>query len=242
MNIALVGYGKMGREIERLALERGHTIAARLDIGEAITTDILNGADCAIEFTTPGAAVANIHALAGCGCSVVAGTTGWYDRLGEVTESVTRHKTGLLYSPNFSIGVNIFFRIVREASRLFTTVDGYDVAVHELHHRMKLDSPSGTAVKIAEIILEEFKRKKRIQGETQHGAIAPEDLHVSSTRVGAVTGTHEVLFDSQWDSVELTHTVKQRAALASGAVLAAEWLGKRTGIYTFDDVLESLFS
>ncbi len=242
MKIAIVGYGKMGKEIERFALERGHTISAKIDIGDAITAQTLNGASCAIEFSIPKAVVENITALARSGCNVVVGTTGWYEQLNQVRAIVQERNIGLLYSPNFSIGVNFFFHIVRTAAKLFNVVDGYDVSVHELHHKMKIDSPSGTALKIAQLILDEFKQKKEIQTETSHGTIRPEQLHVSSTRVGSVIGKHEVLFDSALDSIEITHTVKQRSALASGAILAAEWLDSKKGIYTFDDVLQTLTS
>ncbi len=242
MNICIVGYGKMGREIERLARERGHAITATLDVGDRITRESIRGAACAIEFSVPSAVVGNIEALAGIGCPVVVGTTGWYDRLDEVKAIIARGDAGLLYSPNFSIGMNFFFRIVREAARLFNKADGYDIAVHEIHHKMKIDSPSGTALRIARSILEEFTRKTELLTETSHGAIRPDQLHVTSSRVGTVAGRHDILIDSEFDAIELRHTIKQRSALASGAVLAAEWLGTKKGVYTFDDVLQTLIA
>ena len=239
MNIAIVGYGRMGKEVDRIARERGHTVVARLDVSDEISEATLKNAECCIEFSVPASAVRNIECIASCGRNIVVGTTGWYNRLDEVSTLVEQKKIGLLYAPNFSVGVNLFFSIVRTAARLLNPIDGYDAAVHEIHHRNKVDSPSGTALTIGKIILEEFLRKKSILTETSHQAISPDQLHIVSTRSGTFPGTHEIMFDSALDTIELKHTMKSRSGFAFGAVLAAEWLAGRKGMFTFNDVLTS---
>lgn len=237
MKIAIIGYGQMGKEVDRIAQERGHTIVARLDISDEISAATLRDAECCIEFSVPDSALRNIDRIAACGCNIVVGTTGWYDHLEEVRTLVEEKKIGLLYAPNFSVGVNLFFEIVRRAAQLLNPIEGYDVAVHEIHHRNKVDSPSGTALTIGRIILNEFSRKKSILTETSHKAIAPEQLHIVSTRTGTFTGTHEIIFDSALDTIQLKHTMKNRSGLAFGAILAAEWVAGRKGLFTFNDVL-----
>ena len=237
MNIAIVGYGRMGKEVEKAAREHGHTVVACLDISDEISNATLKNADCCIEFSVPEAAVRNIELIASCGRNIVVGTTGWYERIDVVRTLVEQKKIGLLYSGNFSVGVNVFFAIVRNAVRLMNTVEGYDAAVREIHHKNKVDSPSATALAIGKIILEEFPQKKSILPETSHRTISPDQLHISSTRTGTFPGTHEVTFDSILDTIELKHTMKNRSGFAFGAVLAAEWLTGRKGVFTFNDIL-----
>lgn len=237
MKIAIVGYGRMGKEIDRIAQERNHEVVARIDVGDKITGDALHGAECCIEFSGPESAVANIHRIASLKRNIVVGATGWYDRLDEVTSVAKSSDIGILYAPNFSIGVNLFFRIVREAAHLLNGYEEYDAAIHEIHHKNKADSPSGTALMLGSIILDELKRKKKILSTAPQGAIQPDQLHISSSRTGSFPGIHEVVFDSPLDTIELRHTMKNRAALAFGAVLAAEWLAGRKGVFTFNDVL-----
>lgn len=239
MNIAIIGYGRMGKEVDRVAQERGHTIVSRLDISDEISEATLKGAECCIEFSMPESVFRNIERIASCGRNIVVGTTGWYNRLEEIRALVEKKKIGLLYAANFSVGVNLFFAIVRSAARLLNPIEGYDVAVHETHHRNKADSPSGTALTIGKIILEEFSRKKSIFTETSHQTISPEHLHIVSTRLGTFPGIHEIAFDSALDTIELKHTMKNRSGFAFGAVLAAEWLAGRKGMFTFNDVLTS---
>jgi 4-hydroxy-tetrahydrodipicolinate reductase len=240
--VALIGYGKMGKEIERAARDKGLRVAAVFDIdtntgGGGLTAASLKGVDVCIDFSTPGAVLDNIHAVAACGKNIVVGTTGWYERLDEVKAVVKKQKIGLLYSSNFSLGVNIFLQIVSQAAHLLDHYPSYDVALSEVHHRGKADSPSGTALALASEITRAMKRKSEIQGEASHGAIAAHALHVTSTRVGHVPGKHSVMFDGEADTIELVHTARNRAGFAQGAVVAAGWLAGKKGIYTMRDVV-----
>jgi len=242
MNIALIGYGKMGKEVEQAAKARGLTVAKTFDIhnntgGLGLTAESLKGVDVCIEFSTPGAVMENIAACAECGKNVVVGTTGWYDRLEAVKKLVKEKKIGFLYAPNFSLGLNIFTQIVAHAAHLMDRYNQYDAAVTESHHRGKADSPSGTALAIAACVLQGMKRKTEIFGETSHGQIKPHQLHVASSRVGSVPGTHAVVFDSEADQIELVHTARNRSGFALGAVVAAEWLKGKHGFYTMRDVI-----
>ena len=234
MRIALIGYGKMGHEIEAVAREQGETIVRTFDIDSPATPASLNDVDMCIEFSTPHTVLDNIRVALEAGKDIVVGTTGWYDRLPEIRKAVT--DTGLLYSPNFSIGVNMTFRIVAAAAELMRNASEYDPYVHELHHRQKADSPSGTALRLAEILLARIDRKKSMETARVDGKIRPEVLHVSSTRVGTLAGTHTVGFDSEADLIEITHVAKTRRGFALGAVRAAQWLKGRKGVYTMDDV------
>jgi 4-hydroxy-tetrahydrodipicolinate reductase len=242
MNIALIGYGKMGKEVETAAKGRGLTVAKVFDIHNntgslGLTHESLKGIDVCIEFSTPGTVFDNIAAAASCGKNIVVGTTGWYDRLDAVRKLVKESKIGFLYSPNFSLGVNIFVQVVAHAAHLMDRYTQYDAAVMESHHRAKVDSPSGTALTIAQSVLAGMKRKTEIVSETLHGQIKPNQLHVTSSRLGSVAGTHAVVFDSDADSIELVHTAKNRSGFALGAVVAAEWLRGKKGVYTMRDVI-----
>ncbi|HTY59807.1 MAG TPA: 4-hydroxy-tetrahydrodipicolinate reductase [Bacteroidota bacterium] len=242
MNIALIGYGKMGKEVESAAKGKGLTVAKVFDVQNntgslGLTAESLKGVDVCIEFSTPGVVLDNIAAVAACGKNIVVGTTGWYDRLDAVRKLVKEHRIGFLYSPNFSLGVNIFTQIVAHASHLMDRYTQYDAAVLERHHRAKVDSPSGTALTIASTVLQGMKRKTEILAESPRGGIKPNQLHVSSTRLGSVTGTHAVVFDSDADSIELVHAAKNRSGFALGAVVAAEWLRGKKGFYTMRDVI-----
>jgi 4-hydroxy-tetrahydrodipicolinate reductase len=234
MNIALIGYGKMGREVEAAAKAQGETVVRTFDIGNPVDVASLADVDLCIEFSTPQTAVANIRVALEAGKDIVVGTTGWYARLPEIRPLVTR--SGLLYSPNFSIGVNIVFRLAKAAAALIDNAAQYDAYIHELHHNQKADSPSGTALRLAEILLAGIGRKTRIEGNAVQGRIDPAALHVSSTRVGTLAGTHTIGFDSEADLIEITHTAKTRKGFALGAVRAAQWLRGRKGVFTMDDV------
>ncbi len=243
MNIALIGYGKMGREVEQVAATRPVTIKKIFPTDReiiSINKHTLHGVDVCLDFTSPSATLDVVQRVAGAGVNLVVGTTGWYDQMDDVTAIVRKAKTGLLYSPNFSLGMNLFMRIVGEAARTFRFFDAYDTAVHEIHHREKKDSPSGTALSIGRILLGELDRKKQILSDASHGTIPPEKLHITSTRVGRVVGTHSVIFDSEADTIELTHRAKNRSGFALGALVAAEWLAGKKGMFTMDDVVRTL--
>lgn len=242
MNIALIGYGKMGKEIERVASEKNIKIKQIFTLENnlramGITKQSLKDIDVCIDFSTPTAVIENIKVVADCGKNIVVGTTGWYDKLKEIEKIVRDAKTGLLYSPNFSLGMNIFFQMLSSASNIFNRFDCYDIAIHEIHHKGKTDSPSGTALTMGQIILQHIRRKKEMHLEASHGEIKPSQIHVTSTRVGNVVGLHRILFDSEGDSIELVHTAKNRAGFAVGALLAAEWLKGKKGIFTMKDVI-----
>lgn len=234
MKIALIGYGKMGREIERLAVERGDTIVATFDIDSLPTRATLAPAEVCIDFSVPDSVVHNIKMAADAGVDMVVGTTGWYEHLGEVRKWF--NSSGLIYAQNFSVGVNAFYRIVRRAAELLGPLDEYDVYVSEEHHRQKMDSPSGTALRLGEILLDSIERKTRIVTDVGSGPIAPEELHVSSVRAGTISGIHRVGFDSAADSIELRHVARDRTGFARGALMAAHWVHGRRGVFTMDDV------
>ncbi len=236
MRIALIGYGKMGKTIEEIALAQGHTIAGTFDIDRPAEVTSLADADVCIEFSTPATAVDNIRTAIAAKKDIVVGTTGWYDRLPEIREALGTAQSGILYSANFSIGVNVFFRIVAAAADLMRNFDNYDPYIHEVHHRQKADSPSGTALRLAEIVASRLARKNEIATGRMDGRIPENTLHVTSTRTGTFAGTHTVGFDSEADLIELTHTARNRKGFALGALRAAEWLRGRKGIYTMDEV------
>jgi 4-hydroxy-tetrahydrodipicolinate reductase len=229
MKIAIIGYGKMGRMIERIAVSRGHEIAARFNLdnnrnGEGLTAENLKGVDAAIEFSTPETAVENLRRLIELRIPAVAGATGWYARLDEIKKLAADHGGSLVFSSNFSIGMNLFFRIAREASALFASHDQYDPFLVEAHHKFKKDAPSGTALVIAKLMRESY------------GPRTPEAVAV---RAGHIPGTHEVGFDSEADTITLTHTARSREGFAAGAVLAAEKIVDKQGVYEFSELLFS---
>src|SRR6185369_12286038 len=187
-----------------------------------------------IDFSTPNSVLSNIRCAVDARRDIVIGTTGWDQHLPEIRNMV--RDSGLLYSSNFSLGMNIFFRIAASAAELMRKSSEYDPYIEEIHHRQKADSPSGTALTLGRILLERIDRKKAILSHPPEGKIAPEQLHVASLRTGTVTGTHTVGFDSEADLIELRHTAKNRRGFALGALTAARWLRGRKGIYTMDDV------
>ena len=244
MNVALIGYGTMGKEIERLAADRKITVAQIFTRennqgGIGLTKHALHAVDVCIDFSTAMAVGSNIEMVAKYGKNIVVGTTGWHNKLEEVKKLVKTRKIGLLYSSNFSLGMNIFYQVLTSAGHLFDKSNFYDVAIHEMHHKAKADSPSGTALTLGQIVLQHLHRKKELLHEISHKQIKPEQLHITSTRVGNIIGTHRVIFDSEADSIELVHTAKNRSGFAFGALLAAEWLKGKKGVYTMKDVLTS---
>ncbi len=248
MNLAIVGYGKMGHEIEKAAKSRGITVTATIDPNRSeasfreITAESLKGADVVIDFTHPDVLVGNVRKVAALKKNMLVGTTGWYDQLDEVKKIVSESGIGFIYSSNFSVGVNVFFKIVEEAAKLIDKVPAYDAFGYELHHSQKADSPSGTAKTVAEILTANIRRKSKINYDRVNRRIAPEELHFASIRAGAIPGTHVVGFDSEADTIELKHTARSRAGFALGAVLAAEWLGRKKGFFEMNDFVNEFFS
>jgi 4-hydroxy-tetrahydrodipicolinate reductase len=242
MNLALIGYGKMGKEVETVAREKGLKILKVFTEenntgGLGLDPVSLDNVDVCIDFTAPSVVLDNIEAVADCGKNIVVGTTGWYDKLEQVKKLVKEKKTGLLYATNFSLGVNLFSRVVMDAAHLFDKYPDYDVSLSEVHHKGKTDSPSGTALSLGELILQNLRRKSELLSNPVHEQIKPYQLHVTSARVGWVTGKHAVTFDSECDTIELVHTAKNRRGFALGAIVAAEWLKGKKGVYTMRDVI-----
>ena len=232
MNIAIIGYGKMGHIIEKIALGRGIDVNAKIDpIAKDVTHKEINKksldeVDVCIEFTAPDAAVDNIRKIAALKKNIVVGTTGWYGKLDEVKEIVKKNNIGLIYSPNFSIGVNVFFRLINNISRMMNNLDEYNVSVTEIHHVHKKDAPSGTAKKIGEIIKENINRV--------------EDIDIKSIREGEIPGTHIVNFESNADIIKLEHEAKGREGFALGAIMAAEWIKGKKGFFTIEDMMKEI--
>jgi 4-hydroxy-tetrahydrodipicolinate reductase len=220
VKLALVGYGKMGRILERLAPEAGLEVVARLDVGDDLSA--ARAADVAIEFTQPEAAPANVERLAALGVPVVCGTTGWFAELPRVRETVERAGSALVWSPNFSIGVNVFTRVVAEAAKLLADEAVYGAWAWEIHHDAKKDAPSGTLLKLVEAM--------RQGGYTRA-------IDVSSNRAGMHPGTHEIGFDSAADTITLRHAARSREGFARGALKAANWIAGKRGVFEFSEVL-----
>lgn len=242
MKIALLGYGKMGQIIERVATERGHDVVLKIGIEnlEEFTTENLKKADVAIDFSAPDAAVANIYKCFEAKLPIVVGTTGWYGELQKIKNDCESSNNTLLYGSNFSIGVNIFFHLNKVLAKLMNNYPAYDVQVEEIHHTQKLDSPSGTAMTLAEGIIEEIDAKKEWVNELAGTPIADkitnEQLLIESLRVENVPGTHTVIYGSEVDDIEIKHTAHSRAGFALGAVVAAEWLQNKRGFYSIADI------
>ncbi|WP_428229623.1 4-hydroxy-tetrahydrodipicolinate reductase [Flavobacterium sp.] len=230
MKIALLGYGKMGKVIERIALERGHEIVLKKD--EFNTYDGLSTADVAIDFSVPTAAVSNISSCFNNNVPVVSGTTGWLEHFDEMIALCNEKQGGFISSSNFSLGVNIFFELNEYLAKIMAQFDSYKVTMEEIHHTQKLDAPSGTAISLAKGIIE----NSNYANWTLDQAKANE-IHIEAKRIGDVPGTHTVTYDSVVDSIELKHTAHNREGFALGAVIAAEWLAGKTGVYSMKDVL-----
>ena len=238
MKIALIGYGKMGKEIEQILIARGHTIPLSIDLNNTndLDTAHLQKVDVAIEFTTPSTAYGNVVKCLEEGVPVVCGTTAWLDKLPEV-EQLCKEKNGaFFYASNYSIGVNIFFEINRRLAQLMNRFGEYDVTIEETHHTQKKDAPSGTAVTLAEGVLENLDRKQKwVCGTTT----VPEELEVVAIRRSVVPGTHTVTYESDVDALSITHMAKSRRGFALGAVLAAEFLHGKTGIFSMKDLMQA---
>ncbi|WP_149912786.1 4-hydroxy-tetrahydrodipicolinate reductase [Sphingobacterium cavernae] len=244
MKIVILGYGKMGQLIEKFALKRGHEIALVVDAHnrETLTADDLSHADIAIDFSTPDAALENISLCFEADLPLVVGTTGWYEHLQEVKETCLEADQALLYGSNFSIGVNIFFHINRLLAKAVNPYQQYDVQVEEIHHIHKLDAPSGTAITIAEGIIDNNDVKKswvnQVVGSEDEVVNKPNELLIESLRIEEVPGTHTVLYSSEVDQIEFKHTAHNRDGFALGAVVAAEWLYGKKGFYQVTEIFD----
>ncbi|MDR1130541.1 MAG: 4-hydroxy-tetrahydrodipicolinate reductase [Prevotellaceae bacterium] len=233
MKIALIGYGKMGRTIERFAIQRGHSITVRIDKDntEDIYSEAFKSSDIAIEFSVPETAFKNVSTALNLGVPVVCGTTGWLDRLDEIKQLCDKQKLAFIYSSNFSLGVNIFFHINRKLAEVMKNYPEYRVSIEEIHHIHKKDAPSGTAVTLAEDILNQISLEKWSLENDEN------TLHISAVREGEVPGTHSVLYENDIDSITIRHEAKSRDGFALGAVIAAEFAQGKQGFFTMKEVL-----
>lgn len=223
--LAIIGLGKMGRTIEQLAPERGFQVVSRIDPAggdaDSITPETLRGAEVAVEFSTPASAVANITAALTCGCPIVVGTTGWYEKRPDVERLAGQTKCAVLIAPNFSVGVAAFGAIVTAAARALKSAPGFDAHLIETHHTAKKDAPSGTAANLEQLASEAWGR----------------DIPITSIRVGSVPGTHEFVFDAPFEQIRIEHIARDRRVFADGALLAAKWLIGKRGVFAMQDVL-----
>ncbi|TCV14047.1 dihydrodipicolinate reductase [Sphingobacterium alimentarium] len=244
MKIVILGYGKMGQMIEKFALKRGHEIALIVDSEnrDGLIAENLVDADIAIDFSTPEAALGNISLCFEANLPLVVGTTGWYDHIEEVKETCLEADQSLLYGSNFSIGVNLFFHINKLLAKAIAPYQQYDVQVEEIHHIHKLDAPSGTAITIAEGIIDNSEIKKtwvnQVVGAEEEIVNQPHELLIESLRIEEVPGTHTVLYSSEVDQIEFKHTAHNREGFALGAVIAAEWLYGKKGFYQVTEIFD----
>ena len=243
--LCLVGYGKMGKMIHSMAEAEDCRVISIIDPSQPDAysdIDILSTAkaDVCIEFSHPQVVVENILKLVALHKNVVVGTTGWYEHIPRIKEAVESAKTGFLYGANFSIGMNLFGRIIEYATGVFDKFDAYDILAYEMHHRQKADSPSGTAHELADRILKNSSTKTKAVFDKLDRRPSPEELHFASLRGGRVPGTHRILFDSEADTIELSHSLRSRSSLAMGAILAAKWLSGKKGFYTFNEMIDEI--
>lgn len=244
MRLAISGYGRMGAMVRGAALSRGHEVIFVIDpvssapeVNACDFSGVGKDIDVVIDFTVPGAVVKNIEEYCRLGWHAVIGTTGWDNDREKVAKMVREAGTGLVWAANFSLGVSLFFHIVEHAARLLNSFEEYDVFLHETHHRHKADSPSGTALALSRLLMENMPRKNEIVTGDRQEAVAPQELHVSASRGGSVPGTHRVVFDGDADTITLEHSARNRSGFAGGALLAAEWIARRSGFYGLEEMM-----
>lgn len=236
MNICIIGYGKMGMEIEKAALSRGHKITLIIDIQnrEDLSSEKLASSDVAIDFTRPEVATENIRACFKAGIPIVTGTTGWYENLPEILEECKQLNQTIFYASNFSIGVNLFFGLNKYMAEIMNAVPDFDVSISETHHIQKLDAPSGTAITLAEAIIKNLNRKKEWKLSSE---VPKTTISIEAKREADVKGFHEVKYESDEDIIKFSHFAKSRKGFANGAILAAEFILDKKGIFTMSDLL-----
>ncbi len=243
--LCLIGYGKMGKMIASLADSRDCEVVSSIDPNSPqshahITAETIGNADVCIDFSHPSVVLSNIHKVIALGKPLIVGTTGWSGHLEDIRHQVEKAGTGLVYGANFSIGMSVFTHIVTEAVKAFDHFDNYDIFGLEMHHNQKADSPSGTALELSKIIMENCSRKASTLFDTAYRRIEPHELHFASIRAGSIPGTHMVGFDSEADTIELVHRVRSRDGFAYGALQAAKWIVGRQGFYSFSQMISEL--
>jgi 4-hydroxy-tetrahydrodipicolinate reductase len=230
MKIALLGYGRMGKEIEQIAISRGHEIVIKKDVGAIIDITL---ADVAIDFSVPDSAFNNISNCIQNNVPVISGTTGWLDKYEEVVALCNEEKGAFIYASNFSLGVNIFFELNKQLAKMMRNLEDYNISIEEIHHTKKLDAPSGTAITLAEGIIENSSKENWVLGTNT----SEENIAIAAQRIPEVPGTHTVLYASEIDALEIKHTAHSRQGFALGAIVAAEWILGKTGVFSMKDVL-----
>jgi 4-hydroxy-tetrahydrodipicolinate reductase len=230
MKIALLGYGRMGKEIEQIAISRGHEIVIKKDVGAIIDITL---ADVAIDFSVPDSAFNNISNCIQNNVPVISGTTGWLDKYEEAVALCNKEKGAFIYASNFSLGVNIFFELNKQLAKMMRNLEDYNISIEEIHHTKKLDAPSGTAITLAEGIIENSSKENWVLGTNT----SEENIAIAAQRIPEVPGTHTVLYASEIDSIDIKHTAHSRQGFALGAVVAAEWILGKTGVFSMKDVL-----
>ncbi|MBL4675659.1 MAG: 4-hydroxy-tetrahydrodipicolinate reductase [Mucilaginibacter sp.] len=246
MKIALLGYGKMGKMIEQIAISRQHEIVLKIDRDntDELTAENLQKADVAIEFSTPSTVLSNIELCFSAGVPIVVGTTGWHNEMEQIKEQCEFNKASLIYGTNFSVGVNIFFHVNKLLARIMNNYPYYEVQVEEIHHTQKLDSPSGTAITIAEGIIDNLEAKQNwknvlVGDDHPNTEVTPaNEVLIESLRIESVPGTHTVIYDSEVDTIEFKHTAHNRNGFALGAVLAAEWIKDKKGFHSIEEMFD----
>ena len=247
MKIALIGFGQMGQLIAKLAKKRNIEVVSIIDpnnkkYSDKIDETNIKKADVCIDFSVPEAIVSNIEILTAMEKNIVVGTTGWNDKMGYIRDIVTKKKTGLVYASNFSLGVNIFFKMIEYSSKLMDKIPDYDPYGLEMHHDKKVDSPSGTAKKLSSIVLSNIERKNKPQFNRINRKVEKDEFHFASIRAGNIPGIHKIAFDSAADTIELKHTARSREGFALGALKAANWLQNKSGFYNFHDIFEEILN
>jgi 4-hydroxy-tetrahydrodipicolinate reductase len=245
LKIALLGYGKMGKAVEKIAIAKGHEVVYKVNLENSydFMAVSLKNVDVAIDFSMPSAAVDNILKCFEAKVPIIVGTTGWYDQFDRIKEKCLNEGQAMLYSSNFSVGVNIFFKLNKLLAKMMSNQDDYDVMIEEIHHTEKKDHPSGTAISLANQIISDNSTKTAYKGRLIFNenmpsqSLKPYELLIESKRVGDVTGDHTVIYESLIDEIQITHKAKSRYGFAKGAVMAAEWIQGKKGLYTMEDIL-----
>jgi 4-hydroxy-tetrahydrodipicolinate reductase len=238
INLALVGYGKMGKMIESLVNPDEFNLAGKYDVTNPVKEHLAGKPDVAIEFTTPATVIDNIEFLSSKGINIVCGTTGWYDKAGQVKKIIEKNGTGFIYASNFSVGVNLFFQIAKYSAAMIDKYKQYNVTVEETHHTQKLDKPSGTGIRIAEYLIENNTGKEKIVSDSANPAA--NELNIVSKRIENVVGNHRIIYDSPADTITLEHNAKSRLGFAEGALIAAKYIHNKKGFFKFEDIFTNL--
>ena len=245
MKIAIVGLGQMGQAIKKISEAKGHTVVT-IDPQnpeaqfKVIDSNSLTGVDVGIEFTAPSAVMENIEKFCNLKVPLVIGTTGWYNQIDIVKEKVSKSDSTIIYASNFSIGVNVFFKMVEKTAKIIDKFKDFDVSGIEVHHNKKVDSPSGTAITTGNILKDNIKRKKRLVFDKLDRKIEPDEIHFASLRAGFVPGSHEVIYDSPAETINLKVSARNREGYALGSVIAAEWVYNKKGFYNFEQVIDEM--